>query len=169
MGFLLPAVCIVFFDQATKQFFWHLGKNFDVLDGILRVTLVKNTGAAFGMFQGSRVFFIIASIIASILIAYVAARTPRTKAWRRLMLGLVLGGAFGNLIDRTLFGEVIDFIDMGIGTYRWPVYNIADLAVTVGAVGLVIDLTRSREQLEQRSPDQAGKSMDEQSNESDGG
>jgi signal peptidase II len=57
--------------------------------------------------------------------------------FKRVCLGLVLGGAFGNLIDRIATGEVVDFIDMGIGRYRWPTYNVADIAVTVGAVILI--------------------------------
>ncbi len=151
MGFLLPAAAIVILDQATKQLLWHLGKNFNIIDGILRVTLVKNTGAAFGLFQGGRALFVIASIVASLLIAYVGVRTPRVMRWRRFFLGLILGGAVGNLIDRLFAGEVIDFIDMGIGSHRWPVYNVADIAVTVGAVGLIFAYLRSGG----RAPDSA--------------
>ena len=143
MGFLLPAAIIVLLDQATKQFFWYLGKNFDVIDGIFKITLVKNTGAAFGMFPGGRVFFVVASIIASVVIVVLGLRTPKDMFWRRLTLGLILGGAVGNLIDRMLFGEVIDFFDMGIGLHRWPVYNVADIAVTLGAIGLMISFLRS--------------------------
>lgn len=144
MGFLIPAAAVILLDQLTKQFFWYLGKNFDVIDGILRITLLKNPGAAFGVYQGGRVFFLVASIVASILVMYVGLRTPCVKTGRRLLLGLILGGAVGNLIDRILAGEVIDFIDIGIGQTRWPVFNIADLAVTVGAVGLVVIFARAR-------------------------
>ncbi|MCK4236065.1 MAG: signal peptidase II, partial [Candidatus Krumholzibacteria bacterium] len=63
-------------------------------------------------------------------------------ASKRVCLGLILGGAFGNLIDRLTAGEVLDFIDMGIGQYRWPTYNVADIAVTVGAVILILGFTR---------------------------
>ncbi len=144
MGFLLPAAVVIILDQITKQLFWHLGKNFDVIDGILRITLIKNPGAAFGVYQGGRTFFLVASILASIIVMYVGLRTPSIKAGRRFFLGLILGGALGNLIDRILAGEVIDFIDMGIGHTRWPVYNLADLAVTIGAAGLVIIFARAR-------------------------
>ena len=169
MGFLLPALAVIILDQATKQFFWHLGKNFNIIDGILRITLVKNTGAAFGIFQGGRAFFIVASIVASMLIAYLAARTPREKRGRRLLLGIILGGALGNLIDRVLFGEVIDFIDMGIGSHRWPVYNTADIAVTIGAICLVLTLIRSGKQAHDGPPrDQSGSALGV-SGEEDGG
>lgn len=143
MGFLLPAAIIVVLDQASKQFFWYLGKNFDIIDGLLKITLVKNAGAAFGMFPGGRAFFVVASIVASVVIVVLAMRTPKAFFWRRLTLGFILGGAVGNLIDRILFGEVIDFFDMGIGLHRWPVYNVADIAVTFGAIGLMISFLRT--------------------------
>ncbi len=157
MGFLLPTAIVVLLDQATKQLFWHIGKNFDIIDGLLKITLVKNTGAALGMFPGGRPFFIIASIVASIVIVVLGLRTPKTMSWRRLTLGLILGGAVGNLIDRMFFGEVIDFFDMGIGLHRWPVYNIADVAVTLGAIGLMISFLRSDNRTDPVSPVMAPK------------
>ncbi|MEE9269959.1 MAG: signal peptidase II [Candidatus Krumholzibacteria bacterium] len=144
MGFLLPALIVLILDQATKQFFWHLGRNFDVIDGFFRVTLVRNSGAAFGMLQDGRVFLVASSIIASLFILFLAQRLPAQNLARRVFLGLILGGALGNLVDRIYPGQVIDFIDMGIPAYRWPVYNIADSAVTIGGLLLVLSVTRSR-------------------------
>ncbi len=143
MGFLLPAAIVIVVDQITKQLFWHQfvpGYNVDVIPGVLRITLVKNTGAAFGLFDGGRVFFIIASVIAVAFICYIGLRLPRTERYKRLLLSLILGGAVGNLIDRVYDGAVIDFIEMGIGGHWWPVYNVADIAVTVGAVLLLLHL-----------------------------
>jgi signal peptidase II len=137
-GFLLPAAIVVLLDWVSKQLLWHIGKNFDIIDGILRITLVKNTGAAFGMFQGQRVFFIAASIIACIILSWLGLHMTASEGKRRLALSLILGGALGNLIDRIYPGEVIDFIDMGIGTYRWYVYNVADIGVTAGVVLLLL-------------------------------
>jgi len=68
---------------------------------------------------------------------YFAFRMRYAPVLKRASLGLILGGAFGNLVDRVATGKVIDFIDMGVGNYRWPTYNIADIAVTVGAVILI--------------------------------
>jgi signal peptidase II len=169
LGFILPAVLVIVSDQVTKQLFWHLGKNFDVLDGILKITLVKNTGAAFGLFQGGRLFFITASIVASILIAYLGFRIPREESGKRLLMGVILGGAVGNLIDRIYAGDVIDFIDMGIADYRWPVYNVADMAVTVGVVILILAYIRSRMRSRSISTEQVGAvHTDECSDERDG-
>ncbi|MFQ5510382.1 MAG: signal peptidase II [Candidatus Krumholzibacteriia bacterium] len=145
MGFVLPAVIVVILDQVTKQFFWHLGRNFDVIDGFFRVTLVRNSGAAFGMLQDGRGFLIVMSVLASILIIFVVQRLPAEQLARRVFLGMILGGALGNLIDRIYPGQVIDFIDMGIPAYRWPVYNIADSAVTIGGVLLILSVSRSRD------------------------
>lgn len=145
MGFLLSALIVVFLDQISKQFFWTLGKNFDVIDGFFRVTLVRNSGAAFGMLQGGRTFLIAASVAASIFIMFLAERMPREERPKRVFLGMILGGALGNLIDRLYPGHVIDFIDMGIASYRWPVYNLADSAVTIGGVLLVLSFARKRE------------------------
>ena len=103
MVFLLPAVLVVVVDQLSKQLIWHRfvpGYQTDLVPGILRLTLVKNQGAAFGMFEGGRAFFIVASIIAVVFISYLGFHLPRQERFKRLLLGLILGGALGNLIDR---------------------------------------------------------------------
>jgi signal peptidase II len=145
LGFLLPALIVVILDQISKQFFWVLGHNFDVIDGLLRITLVRNSGAAFGMLQGGRVFLIVSSVLASIFIIILAQRVPKEDLLKRVFLGMILGGAIGNLIDRIYPGHVIDFIDMGFGIHRWPVYNLADTAVTVGGILLIITYSLKRE------------------------
>lgn len=145
MGFLLPALIVILLDQVSKQFFWILGKNFDVIDGLLKVTLIRNSGAAFGMLQGGRIFLIISSVIASIFIIFLAQRIPEEDRAKRIFLGMILGGALGNLIDRLYPGSVIDFINMGIGPYRWPFYNLADSAVTIGGILLILTYSFRRE------------------------
>ncbi len=144
MGFLLPALVVIVLDQAAKQIFWSLGNNFELIDGLLRITLVRNAGAAFGMLQGGRVFLIISSVLASIFIIILAQRVPKEDLLRRVLLGMILGGAIGNLIDRIYPGQVIDFIDMGIGAHRWPVYNFADTAVTIGGILLILTYSLKR-------------------------
>ncbi len=143
MRFFIPAALVVGLDQLTKQFFWRNGQNYDIVDGYFHITLVKNAGAAFGMFQGGRLFFVVASVIAIALISYIGLKVPREDRFRRFWLGLILGGAVGNLIDRVLYGEVIDFIQIGFRGHYWPVFNVADMAVTVGAIFLVLHAMRS--------------------------
>ncbi|HEU4364402.1 MAG TPA: signal peptidase II [Candidatus Krumholzibacteria bacterium] len=143
MRFFLPAALVVALDQITKQLFWRNGQDYDIIDGYFHITLVKNAGAAFGMFQGGRLFFIIASIAAVVLISVVALRLPRGENLRRVWLGMILGGAIGNLIDRVLHGEVIDFLQIGFRGHYWPVFNVADMAVTIGAALLVLFAMRA--------------------------
>jgi signal peptidase II len=97
------------------------------------------------MFQGGRIFLVISSIIASLFLIFIADRMPEEEKRKRFYLGMILGGALGNLVDRIYPGQVIDFIDMGFGTYRWPVYNLADAAVTIGGILLIISFSRSRD------------------------
>ena len=112
--------------------------------GFFRITHVHNTGAAFGLFQGqSFLLTIVASVGIIVLLVYVLViyrRFPLLgKRLGRPVLGLVLGGAVGNLIDRLRFGYVTDFIDFGL----WPAFNIADSAITIGVILLAYSLLRS--------------------------
>jgi signal peptidase II len=143
VGFLIPAMVVILVDQITKQIVWRVfdvGGFTDIIPGMLRITLIKNAGAAFGMFEGGRVFFVVASFVAAAVILYIGFRLPPTERLKRILLGLILGGALGNLIDRIYDGAVIDFIEMGLRGHWWPVYNVADIAVSVGAVLLLFQL-----------------------------
>jgi signal peptidase II len=134
----LPAILVVGIDQVTKYLFWNHGRNYTIIEGFFNITLVRNAGAAFGMFQGGRAFFIAASVAAIVLITYLGLRLSREDGARRVWLGLILGGAIGNLIDRVLHGEVVDFLQIGFRGHYWPVFNVADMGVTVGATMLVL-------------------------------
>jgi signal peptidase II len=96
---------------------------------------VRNTGAAFGMFRslGSS-FFIILSAVAIIFIVHLLAK----RTYSSLGLSLILGGAAGNLIDRLLYGKVVDFIDVSVGSYHWPAFNVADSSLTIGIAVILI-------------------------------
>lgn len=164
MGFLIPVVIIVLVDQVTKQAAWagfDVGRQLDLIPGVLRINLVKNSGAAFGMFEGGRVFFILAGLIAVAVISYVGWRLPKRERLKRVLLGLILGGAIGNLIDRVYDGAVIDFIEMGVAGYWWPVYNVADIAVSVGAVLLLFHVMFSNRRVEPPAAAEATGSADE--------
>jgi signal peptidase II len=108
----------------------------EVLGNAVRLTLVYNPGAAFGLNLGPQSRWIFAAL--TVVALYILARLYRVTApgdrWRTVALGLVCAGAVGNLLDRirSIFG-VVDFIDIGIGDSRWPTFNVADMAVSVGA------------------------------------
>jgi signal peptidase II len=144
--FLLFAAIVVALDQASKGLAAsHLmpGESISVLGDFIRLTLVHNTGAAFGLFPGSRVPFIVVSVVAIGVVLYLFFRETYRSVANRVLLGCILGGAIGNLIDRVRLGYVVDFIDIGFGTARWPVFNAADSAVTIGVLLLAWNLARS--------------------------
>jgi len=141
LTFYLWCLAVVALDQASKWWMTHHGSDRALLGDVLRLTLTRNSGAAFGLFQGARGMFVIVGLAAAAGLLY-ANRVLPPHDKRRVMLGLILGGNVGNLIDRARSGRVTDFIDMGIGSVRWPVYNVADIAVVCGAVGLAWLLLR---------------------------
>jgi signal peptidase II len=143
LGLFVPAVVVVALDQLTKFLFWRNGQNYEIIPGYFNITLVKNAGAAFGMFQGARMFFVVASFIAVALIIYLGVRLPADQGRRRLLLGLILGGAVGNLIDRVATGQVTDFLQIGVAGHYWPVFNVADMGVTIGAAMLIVYALRT--------------------------
>jgi signal peptidase II len=122
----------------------------------IQLRLVYNPGAAFGLHVGpySRwVFFVIAAV--AVVVLFRMSRSAPAGDWfRQLALGLVTGGAAGNLIDRVRSPQgVVDFLDVGVGTMRWPTFNVADIAVSMGAIALAISLWREdAEQTRSESP-----------------
>ena len=126
------AVLVFFLDQFSKYLvreFLHLYQSFPA-DGFLRVTHTFNTGSIFGIFQGQNTAFILVSFVgvAVLLLIYRSQRFP--TALLRLSLGLQLGGAFGNLLDRVRLGHVTDWVDVG----PWPVFNLADASIVCGLI-----------------------------------
>ncbi len=121
----------------------------------LRIVHWNNTGAAFGMFQGMNLVFMILAVIVSGAIIYFFPRIPREDWLMRLALALQLGGAVGNLIDRILYGTVTDFVSMG----NFAVYNVADACISIGVVLLGIDLLikERQERVRRKSEENMGK------------
>lgn len=123
---------ILFFDQLSKFILTRClaqNQSIPVIGGVFHLTLIHNRGAAFGILKNQVPLFVITSIFAVILI-YLAIRKNSHRKLYSLALCLILAGALGNLIDRLFFGYVIDFLDFRI----WPVFNLADSAITIGAV-----------------------------------
>ena len=113
-------------------------RSVDIIKSILSFTYVENRGIAFGMFAGKRVLFIIISVIVLAAVVFVVVKTPKQSRGKFLKLGsaLVISGAVGNLTDRIIKGFVVDFIEVKFMDF--PVFNIADIAVCVGAAMLII-------------------------------
>ena len=135
-----PAVVcagIVILDQLTKiavQQWMTLHQSYPLLGDVVQFTYIRNPGAAFGIMLGGRWLYLVLSIIACAVLVYYLVKLPSIERRGRYAMMIVLAGAVGNLIDRALYGEVTDFIDIGVGAYRWPVFNVADSAVTIGII-----------------------------------
>lgn len=139
--FLFLRFLLLSFLIELQNFFVGLleyGESLPIINNILHMTLVHNTGIAFGFFKDQGVVFIIVPIIAIILLIFNIYYYRQTDGALSLSyiiaFSLILGGAFGNLIDRVAYGYVIDFIDFRV----WPVFNVADSAITIGAVIIAI-------------------------------
>ena len=152
------ALLILGLDILTKQVVFRSlplgGPSTPVLGELLRWTYIQNPGAAFGLFQGNRYFFIGVSVLSSIVILALAHSRRYRDRWTLLAFGLILGGAIGNLLDRLWLGVVIDFIDVGIGRHRWPFFNIADSGISVGVVLLALRFLREPGGATERSVDE---------------
>ncbi len=107
----------------------------------LRFTYTRNSGVAFGLGAGVPFPYYLFSIVAVVAILWMFASGRARGIGRQVALALILGGAVGNLIDRVTTGEVVDFIELGWGRFRWPVFNVADSAVTVGVILFGLGLT----------------------------
>ncbi|HET7275660.1 MAG TPA: signal peptidase II [Longimicrobiaceae bacterium] len=148
-GWLVGA--ILFFDILTKYIVQRtliLHRPVEVIGDYFRLTYIFNPGAAFGLHLGpySRTIFLVLTVGAVIFLFQWYRSTPPDDRLRLVAIASVTGGAIGNLIDRIRSERgVVDFLDVGIGTLRWPVFNIADIAVTTGAVLLAISLWREEQ------------------------
>jgi signal peptidase II len=119
-------------DQLTKSWltsFLAPGESVDVLDDLVRLVHGQNAGGLFGLFQGQALPFALVSVVVVGLIVGYHARSRRNP-YLSITLGLLLGGALGNLLDRLRLGYVVDFVDAGIGSVRWYTFNVADAAIS---------------------------------------
>ncbi len=147
-GILTPLLLmagVVGLDQLTK---WLVMSSFRlyeskvIIPGLFSLTYITNTGAAFGLLAGeqtmARQAFFIAVAMVALMVMFFSYRHLRTHgALFIYAIGLIAGGALGNLIDRVRFGSVVDFLDFYINNHHWPAFNVADSAITIG-VGLFI-------------------------------
>lgn len=136
---------VIVLDQISK---WWVVKHFDLYESLalfpsVNLTYVHNTGAAFSFLSSAggwqRWFFIAIALIATTILMIWLSRLKRSERWMAVTLSLILGGAIGNLYDRISYGYVIDFIDIYHKTWHWPVFNVADSAISVGIVMMLID------------------------------
>jgi signal peptidase II len=157
--FLIVSLAILFFDQATK--YWARAalakygfKGYPIIEGYWDMRLSYNTGSAFGLFSkigGARVILSLVGIGACVAIVMILRKAKDAQRWLTVALGLVAGGAVGNVIDRILFGKVTDFVVWKYGRHEWPAFNIADAALVVGVAILFFDAGREGKEKKARS------------------
>jgi signal peptidase II len=140
--FVALAGGVVVLDQLSKAWVTanlELGESIDLLAGWLGIWYVANNGALFGLFRDQALLFAVLSVGVMILIVWYHGRAVAGGGWlATLALGLLLGGAIGNFLDRARLGYVVDFVDMGIpGGWRFYTWNVADAAITVSIVLLL--------------------------------
>jgi signal peptidase II len=152
-------VIIILLDQLTKVIVktsMALYDSIPVIGNFLRLTFIENAGMAFGIQIQNRILFTLLSVFATLIVSVYLIRLTQARFFFRFALALILGGAAGNLIDRLIYGRVVDFIDVEFfdftipkfdfwfvhfpryGLTRWPIFNIADSAVTCGLILLTL-------------------------------
>jgi signal peptidase II len=137
---LLTGLIVLFLDQFTKRVVrgsFVYGESRPVIDGFFNLVYVRNDGAAWNMLSGQSILLILISFAVLILLYIYRRSFLQEKRSHRILLGLMIGGIAGNLIDRIRFGWVTDFLDFQFGTYHYPSFNIADSAICI-AVGVYI-------------------------------
>ncbi len=132
---MVVAVGVFVLDRLTKSLVIALipfGTEAPLVGHVVGITNVHNSGAAFGVAPAGATFFLVASIVVAIGLAIYVVRTPGS-AWTNAVLGLIMGGTLGNGYDRIVHGTVTDFINF----HFWPVFNVADSAISIGVLALV--------------------------------
>jgi signal peptidase II len=153
----LATLAIVFvvvgFDRLTKLWITGAldhGEAIHVVPGFFSIVHVRNPGAAFGLLAGAgspwrEIALVSVSTAAVLGFAWMLHRMPRHAVAERAATAAVIGGALGNLYDRVKYGEVVDFVDVYVGAWHWPAFNVADSAITIGIAVLILKAFRSEE------------------------
>ena len=155
----LMAALVVILDRLAK---WLVVSNISLHDsirivpGFFSLTHVENRGAAFGLFAESPsewkvAVLVLFSLVALVIVSAMLWKNSHAITSTGVGLALILGGALGNLWDRLLSGQVVDFVELYVGSYHWPAFNVADSAIVVGAVLLVAEILFSKTPTEQKA------------------
>ncbi len=136
---LLYSALLAFLDLATKHVVYRslpLHSPVEVLGNFLRITLVMNYNTAFGISLGENFPYAVVASVLAVFLLWLMLRERRRSY--KFFYSTILGGAVGNIVDRMLRGAVVDFVDVGVGRFRWYTFNLADVWVSIGIAGLVL-------------------------------
>ncbi|WP_411844010.1 signal peptidase II [Salinicoccus sp. HZC-1] len=143
---LIPMAVLAIFllglDQLTKYLVvqnMEEGESIPVLGKYLAITSHRNSGAAWGMLQGQMIFFYIVTVIVLAILVYVYFKEAKNNLLLQIAIVMLIAGSIGNFIDRILFQEVVDFVDVLLIFYDFPIFNIADSALTVGVILMLVE------------------------------
>ncbi len=151
LPYLLLVAATLLLDRWTKALIqnrFDLNESIPVIDGFFNITYVRNTGVAFGIFSSvsspakSVLLSVFTAFAAAVVITY-SVRSPARNRLLQVALGLILGGALGNLYDRLAYGYVVDFLEFYAGNYHWPSFNVADSAISTGVILLALEIIRN--------------------------
>jgi signal peptidase II len=137
---LLTALTLLVADQVTKALVvadLAIGQRVAVIGDVVQVWHVQNRGAAFSLFQGGTIVFLVVSLLSVGMVVYFHRDLRNRSPWLHVVLGMVLGGTLGNFVDRLRQGYVTDWLSVGLRDTRWPTFNIADASVVVG-IGILV-------------------------------
>jgi len=152
--YYLIAILIILLDQFTKWLIvskMTFGDSIPIINNVLYITSHRNRGAAWGILQGQMWLFYAITLVVIIAIIYYIQKAAKGKWLLGISLGLMLGGAIGNFLDRVIRKEVVDFIHTYIFGYNFPVFNIADSSLCIGVVLLMIVMLRDERETKEKS------------------
>jgi signal peptidase II len=157
--YYIIALFVVAIDQLTK---WLIVKNMDlgesitVIENFLYITSHRNRGAAWGILEGQMWFFYLITVVVIIAIVYYMQKAEKEGSLFRLSLALILGGAIGNFIDRLFHQEVVDFIHTYPFGYNFPIFNIADSALVIGVLILIVNMLFEEKKAKEKANAESG-------------
>ncbi|CAM3758751.1 signal peptidase II [Alkalicoccus chagannorensis] len=154
MWYYILAVVVVALDQWTKWLVvenMEIGQSIPLIENVLHLTSHRNAGAAFGILQGQLWIFFIVTVAAVGYVTYLIQRKLDGSKWFGIGLALILGGAVGNFIDRVLEGAVVDFVDVYIFAYNYPIFNVADMALVTGVIMVLIHMFQEEKREKQQA------------------
>lgn len=136
MMILIMVICVLL-DQITKYIVtvnMALADTIQIVKNFFRITYVQNTGAAWSFMAGNRIFFILITFMILVALLYMLIKKENLSKKEGILFGILIGGILGNMIDRILYGYVIDFLDFNFGGYDFPVFNVADTLIVLSGI-----------------------------------
>lgn len=137
-------ILVDFFSKYMVSKLMTVNETIDLIDNFFRITYVKNTGAAFSIFSNNTILVIIISVVIIGFLLFYIYKNKGNNKLENVSYAFILGGAIGNLIDRLVYGYVIDFLDFEILSYDAPIFNLADTFIVIGVILFLINTLRSR-------------------------